>query len=141
MVLGTVRIERFPEFSVFGRIAENDLGVVMQGFQRIIIAIIISLAVRDGNTKRLAGLHLPGKDRQILFRPDPGMFTNEFQRPIPEHRPRQKPGFQKDLKPVADPDDGTSLIGVLDHSFHDRRKTSNGSRSKIVPIAETARDD
>jgi hypothetical protein len=55
---------------------------------------------------------------------------------VPKHCSGEKSGFEQNLEAVADPDHQTIGARKALHLAHDWRKSSNGTRSKMIAVGE-----
>src|SRR5215208_8335347 len=65
----------------------------------------------------------------------------EGQPGVPEQGAGEELGFAENLEAVADPEDRSALSGVALHRTHDRAEAGDGTRPKVVAVAEAPRQD
>src|SRR5207249_1352833 len=60
---------------------------------------------------------------------------------VAEHGAGKQARFEKNLEPVADPENGTTVFGKAPHLAHDRREARHRSGPQIVAVREPARQN
>src|SRR2546427_11888146 len=66
------------------------------------------------------------------------ILTNKGERRVAQHRAGREPGFQQDLKAVADAQYHPAMVGKLLHRPHDRREPGDGAGPQIVTVGKAA---
>jgi hypothetical protein len=56
---------------------------------------------------------------------------------IAQQNTRKQPGFTQNLETVAYAKNIAAVVGEFDHSFHDGRKTRNGTSAYIISIGKS----
>jgi hypothetical protein len=106
--------------------------------ERRCIAEIISLHVRDGHLEQLAA---PGRTREGSIRTldsNMDLAAEEAQTLVAQHRARQQPRLEQNLKAVADTEhEPAGAREALDCAHH-RRKTRNRAGAQIVAERKSA---
>ena len=69
------------------------------------------------------------------------MFADEVQIAIANQRARQKPGFAKDLKAVADSEHKPAAFGKLLDRVHHGRKARERAGAQVVAVRKAAGKD
>ena len=65
----------------------------------------------------------------------------EAQDGVAQHRPRQHPGFEQNLKPVADPQHRTAHLRERAHRGHHRGAGRHSACAQVVAVGESSRQD
>jgi hypothetical protein len=95
----------------------------------------------DGEPENLSRFALVGKWGVSVFDPNVDIFTNEREMTVAQHGTGQEPGFQKNLKSVADTQDHPSPPGEFNDGVHDGRKSGYSTGSQVVPIGKSPWQD
>src|SRR5713226_1003515 len=123
------------------RVTKDDLTIFLEGRERGFVAIVVAVAMRDGNLEDLALLRGVGERRVRLFHADVDMSADETQAAVAHHSARKQAGFEQNLKAIADPKNHAAVPGKLPDRFHHRRKACDGSGAQIIAVREAARQN
>jgi hypothetical protein len=105
------------------------------------IAIVIAVAVGDGNFEDLAFLRGVGEGRIRFFNADLNVAADKAETGIAHHGAGQQAGFEKNLKTVADSENQAAAAREFRDGVHDRRETGDGAGAEIVAVGKAAGKD
>jgi hypothetical protein len=92
----------------------------------------------DRQSQYLAGVCSRRKRRINLFNADRDVLAVKLQIPIPKHGTRQHPGFQEDLKSVADTEDGAATARKFSDAPHYRGEFRNCASAEVIAVRKAA---
>ena len=120
------------------RVAKNDLIVVFEFGERLGVAEVVSLAVRDSHFESFFRLDVAGEGGSRRFAFEPNIIANEAKRLVSSQGSGQEARFGQALKTVAYAEQGAPIPGMRRDGLHDGRETRYGAGSQIIPVAEAS---
>ena len=122
-------------------VAQDDLVVRLELGEKLGRSEPAAVAVLHRNREELA-FRAARRERCLeLLDPDGNVTADEAQRRVGTEDAWQKAGLAQDLKPVADPEDGSSLGGELGDGAHRGREPRHRAGAQVVAVREPAGED
>ncbi len=79
-----------------------------------------------------------GREQRVrAFHAKVHIVAPESETRVSDQRPREESRLTEHLEPVADPQDGATLVGKGDHVLHDGAHAGDGAGAKVVAVGET----
>jgi hypothetical protein len=141
VVCGTVGIAGVVVFAVGRGVAEQDLVIFFESGEHGFIAIVIAVAVGDGEFEDLAFLRGVGEGGVGVFYADMHVAADEAEAGVAHHGAGEEASFEEDLETVADAEDEAAGLGEFGDGVHDGRKAGDGAGAEIVAVGEAAGED
>src|SRR5882762_10316585 len=141
VVHGAVGIAGVVVFAVGRGVAEKNLAIFFESGERGFVAIVIAVAVGDGEFEDLAFLRGVGEGGVGVFDADVDVAADEAEAGVAHHGAGEEASFEEDLETVADAEDKTTGFGEFGDGVHDGREAGDGAGAEIVAVGEAAGED
>jgi len=141
VVCGTVGIAGGVVGTIGRGVAEKNLVIFFESGECVRVAIVVAVAVGDGQLQNLAFLCGVGEWRVGVLNADVDVAANEAEAGVAHHGAREKAGFEEDLETVADAEDEAAAAREFGDGVQDGRKAGDGASAEIVAVGKTARED
>jgi len=122
-------------------VADEDLVVRVEGGEGGVVGEVASLAVGDGDIEDLAFGSGAGESGISRFHTDALVFANEVEAFVANEGAGEESALAKDLKAVADAENGATGCGETFYRLHDRREAGDGSAAEVVAVGEAPGND
>jgi hypothetical protein len=141
VVCGAVGIAGVVVIPVGRGVAKKNLVIFLESGKRGFVAIVVAVAVGDGEFENLAFLGGVGEGRVGVFYADMHVAADETEAGVAHHGSGKQAGFEEDLETVADAEDEAAGFGELGDGAHDGGETGDGAGAEIVAVGEAAGED
>src|SRR5438309_11362127 len=138
---GAVGVRLVVQPAIRRGVTQNDLPIRLDRAEDVRRREVVALAMADRNPEYLALARRACEGRIGLLDAEVDVLAAVLQTTISEHRARQQPGLEQNLKAVADAEDGAAALGEPPHLAHDRREARHGACPKVIAVGEAARRD